>query len=1003
MGGAVGRRDSSAAALHDLEASDARLLNFDPAKLFSNAASSYTVKSLKQPARVETTKHGKLIFDDFKPELTSRLLEAGKPKRRFRLEAEVKESVTSELDRIQPTTSLQDLLSYSTKLLRQSHMAFHRQSTRSRATIERMRKAVEKIRKNIDRPVPDASRVGLTCIVELTLLVLNRLKDAESGPESKNKQVLKNMLETAKKCLTSIPLLCLKPGEVPGLAEHLRPVIDSLHKSVLSEDSEFDRGVALEICLGIGLAQGSLEQILAVVDIAIALSTRSTPPPLAHMRGMLVKLEDYKNAHGERKLRSRPCKPGEANKGIEPDKIFQPQALTPLDRDQSKEKKENEIGTPLPEACARISAAIANLAMTADKQLRKQRAGNKGGVVPVRDGLLFEVDGSCTLNEQEWTCKGKEAGFAWNARVNCISGGKISVKTSDNGFRFLRFENMHHEGLVWDKKIQPPCTVFLVDRYFKPTGENAHRYSLGRTLQSRDANWCLGRRQGMLYHYVYDTLIGKAQSVMGTFTMQASTLGSSKQSTWWIDGRKHGMNTLMNPPIIGRLGIGHGTKFHSERSTADIASVIVFKRVLKDEEIFKVFEYLSRRYCIPNKSGSYGGDTLSSEGLQFYSPLAIQVQLKTLKHCVSILRRTQQVYLGNLKVTEKSFRPIMAICRDSLQVLKVHVLQFAKTKMKPEDQDLDGKVGKELREILVGFLTLPSDCATEIVKAMRAESAEAIIQGFGFLAVGVGEQIDFLKELIKHDKECKSEETNEDLKRVLKHIYERFSKFEVATLMFDQMQADGRSASTGNVGSSVESAISEFMRSMVEESISISQANLAKGPLNLENETKDKRDERNKQNRAQQPMLSTLLSLQAHLASRVVRTLEEGKVASETPVELPGPVFQVFADKPKAISGKESSETMRYEERINPKIFTIDVWVKPNNSNAYQVILTTRGTANKEGLDFGIVSGRWTLRMMNTKGGETSVSSVEAAEPGVWTRVSCIYDGESVSMLVNGK
>jgi uncharacterized OB-fold protein len=161
--------------------------------------------------------------------------------------------------------------------------------------------------------------------------------------------------------------------------------------------------------------------------------------------------------------------------------------------------------------------------------------------------------------------------------------------------RVVRFTG--DTGLAFpDTLILPmPYTVIIVDRYHEDAKQR------GRTLQSRDTNWCVGRYGGMLGHHAgngwvpgvdHDPTI---QSIPGMFNISTATMDHNGIANWYIDGIHRGTAKGRHPP--GTLAFGRAGWKH-DGSDADVAAVLVWNRVLDAQDRAIVELGLAEKYGI---------------------------------------------------------------------------------------------------------------------------------------------------------------------------------------------------------------------------------------------------------------------------------------------------------------------------------------------------------------------------------------------------------------------
>jgi hypothetical protein len=140
-------------------------------------------------------------------------------------------------------------------------------------------------------------------------------------------------------------------------------------------------------------------------------------------------------------------------------------------------------------------------------------------------------------------------------------------------------------------------SIFMVSQYWGGIQ--------GRTLQGLDSNWLLGNWNGSNAYFT-GAFAGN-MPVAGINNPVASRgMGSLTDSSYYLNGRSVGRNANVNSP--GRLALGtpldlFGPNGFSEPSQADIGEVLLYNRLLGDNEVRTVNTYLASRWGLatPNQ------------------------------------------------------------------------------------------------------------------------------------------------------------------------------------------------------------------------------------------------------------------------------------------------------------------------------------------------------------------------------------------------------------------
>lgn len=166
-------------------------------------------------------------------------------------------------------------------------------------------------------------------------------------------------------------------------------------------------------------------------------------------------------------------------------------------------------------------------------------------------------------------------------------GGLPSLRLYANSWHGVRFFNLDVSG---------PYTICSVDSYIK-NGQ------AGRTLQSENVNWLLGRWAGRMGHFTegWLSMSGKADGWDKPHVFCAE--GRANYRSYWVDGVKVAFDK--NTPAYPRnLGLGSAGVYSTEFSDALFSELIVWQRSLSEAEIKNYFSYATKRYKIPSLASS---------------------------------------------------------------------------------------------------------------------------------------------------------------------------------------------------------------------------------------------------------------------------------------------------------------------------------------------------------------------------------------------------------------
>ena len=145
---------------------------------------------------------------------------------------------------------------------------------------------------------------------------------------------------------------------------------------------------------------------------------------------------------------------------------------------------------------------------------------------------------------------------------------------------------------------QDDYTIFIVDQYWGVVQ--------GRTLQSRESNWLIGRHGGQpRYHpdaWVYqpNMYAGVNVPLMGT-----AVRTGGNQNSYYVNGTLVGTATgpAGDPLRMGLVGEG----LYNEQSQADVSEVLVYRGALTDSQRQAVERYLRAKW-LDNQAAFAGND-----------------------------------------------------------------------------------------------------------------------------------------------------------------------------------------------------------------------------------------------------------------------------------------------------------------------------------------------------------------------------------------------------------
>ncbi len=210
--------------------------------------------------------------------------------------------------------------------------------------------------------------------------------------------------------------------------------------------------------------------------------------------------------------------------------------------------------------------------------------------VPIADGLVLYLCGESYRGGERWDDLSGRGYHATKAGGNMPALHQV---TNYNGkdFPVMRFGTDDGMAISDNLSLAKPFTVMIIDRY---TGG-----ARGRTLQSRENNWLLGKWMGKNGCFMQGWIGGNNAPYAATdnvFTISTATLEDTS-SHWYVDGVLKGSSGGSTAP--GKLGLCKGGKYVTrEESDADIACVLIWDRVLSTTERQTVEKWLGAKYGI---------------------------------------------------------------------------------------------------------------------------------------------------------------------------------------------------------------------------------------------------------------------------------------------------------------------------------------------------------------------------------------------------------------------
>lgn len=219
--------------------------------------------------------------------------------------------------------------------------------------------------------------------------------------------------------------------------------------------------------------------------------------------------------------------------------------------------------------------------------------------LPVTDGLQLWLDATDDTTVFDGGQKPGDGDFVdswldksgndYEAIVPDIAG--IPTYTTDgiNGLPSVRFTGEFADGMIIDEfSLERPYTAFVVNQYW---GSDFR----GRTLQSQDINWLLGLWAGRFGHYAEGWVNSPQPDADIERPYVVDAIGTETESFLAVNGTDWTTNS--SPVgVPGGLAIAGAGSFPGEVSDADVSEIIIYDRVLSDNELASVRTHLFEKY-----------------------------------------------------------------------------------------------------------------------------------------------------------------------------------------------------------------------------------------------------------------------------------------------------------------------------------------------------------------------------------------------------------------------
>ncbi|MEM7396574.1 MAG: hypothetical protein AAF492_29945, partial [Verrucomicrobiota bacterium] len=168
-----------------------------------------------------------------------------------------------------------------------------------------------------------------------------------------------------------------------------------------------------------------------------------------------------------------------------------------------------------------------------------------------------------------------------------------------NGRPVVRYDGNDYQYTTHDFSRLGAHTIFSVARYTNPTGGPASQ----RIISARGQNWLFGFWNNADERWFSEGWIHQTGDNNTDWHVHAGTLSDDPdpRGAFWKDGVLLTTNSVgSNPPHAPRqITLGAWQNNTSEASEAEVAELIVFDRVLADNEMRLMADYLRRKYNLP--------------------------------------------------------------------------------------------------------------------------------------------------------------------------------------------------------------------------------------------------------------------------------------------------------------------------------------------------------------------------------------------------------------------
>ena len=217
-------------------------------------------------------------------------------------------------------------------------------------------------------------------------------------------------------------------------------------------------------------------------------------------------------------------------------------------------------------------------------------------IVPVSKGLALYLAGESYLGGNQWDDFSGQGRHAFTTYGSPMPSVHQVTNYNNKNFPVMRFVS-GPPMRISIPRMSAPFTAIIVDRYFSPNNS-------GHTLASAasgagNSHWHLGKRFGKNLFYTQkqgtndDQRVYVAQAedaINNVFSINTGTIEGTSAS-WYLDGVSKGSATIPSP-VLGDLRLG------DDNLNADVACVLVWDRVLTDNERQTVEKWLGTKYGI---------------------------------------------------------------------------------------------------------------------------------------------------------------------------------------------------------------------------------------------------------------------------------------------------------------------------------------------------------------------------------------------------------------------